>query len=103
MISSPIGHAIKGALVAAAMLAPSTALADTCKVQNSSPPGLWKFVRAYDADTGKEVLRRTINGGDSVEVTVTGSRIRVEYKLAGHRHYLPGVVATCKDGNTLRT
>ena len=103
MISQAVDHALKISLVAAAIVIPSAALASTCKIENTSPHGEWKFIRAYDVLTGKEVLSRAILGGASVEVTVTGTQIRLEYKLAGHRHYGSSVTATCKDGNTLRT
>jgi len=77
--------------------------AETCQVQNTSAPGLWKFVRVYDVDTGQVVLRRAINGGDSVEVRVSGIRARVEFKLAGYTRYKTSANGTCKGGNTLRT
>jgi hypothetical protein len=72
-------------------------------VENSSAPGSWKFVRAYDADTGEVVLRKAINGGDSAKVTVSGTTARIEYKLAGHTRYQTAIIAACKGGNTLRT
>ena len=86
-----------------AVLVPSTAFADSCKVQNSSPPGQWKFVRVYDADTGQIVLRQAINGGDSKDVTLTGTRARVEYKLAGDAQYHSATIETCKAGSVLKT
>jgi hypothetical protein len=87
----------------AMLLGEGGALAESCKVQSSSPPGQWKFVRAYDPDTGAVVLRQAINGGDSKSVTVSGRHVRVESKLPGHTHYQPAVVASCKGGNTVRT
>jgi len=87
----------------AALLVESAALAESCKVQSTSPPGQWKFVRAYDPDTNEVVLRQAINGGDSKPVTVAGDHVRVEYKLPGHTRYQPAVVAPCKDGNVVRT
>jgi len=87
----------------AALLVESGALAESCQVQSASQPGQWKFVRAYDPDTGKVVLQQPINGGDSKEVTVAGDHVRVEYKLPGHTHYEAGVVSPCKGGNVVRT
>lgn len=81
--------------------APSVALAESCRIQNASAAGLWKFIRAYDPETGHVVLRQAVNGQDSKPATVTGSTIRVEYKLAGHTHYHSAKVVTCKGGNTV--
>jgi hypothetical protein len=93
------------ALVAAiaAILVAHEARAESCKVESTSPPGQWKFIRAFDADTGKVVYQQAINGGDSKPVTVSGERVRVDYKLPGHTVYQTGTVAPCKGGNTVKT
>ena len=66
-------------------------------MQNASAPGAYKFVRVHDADSGAVVLRKAINGGDSVELTVSGGRVRIEFKQPGQKglpvrasRYLPG-------------
>jgi hypothetical protein len=87
----------------AALLGESGALAGSCRIQSTNPPGQWKFVRAYDPDNGTIVLRQAINGGDSKQVTVSGHHVRVESKLPGHTHYHSGPVAPCKGGNIVRT
>lgn len=85
-----------------AVLGETAALAGTCKVQSSKAPGQWTFVRVYDLDTGKVVLRQGINGGDSKEVTVKGHRMKIEHKLAGHRNYVAGPMTDCKAGQTVK-
>jgi hypothetical protein len=94
---------LRFSIAVTALLVPSTALAESCKVQNSNAAGQWKFVRVYDADTGQVVLRQAINGGDSKDVTVSGTRARVEYKLAGDAQYHSATIGTCKAGSVLKT
>ena len=93
-------------LVAAAalgiLLAESAAVAGRCKVQNAKPAGQWTFVQVYDTDTSHVVLRQAIDGVDTKNVTVSGHRVRVDHKLAGHRNYKQGTVAVCKDGNVIK-
>jgi len=84
------------------MLVGGTAWAGTCKLQNASSPGTYTFVRVHDADTGKIVLSKAINGGDVVDLEVSGSRVRIEAKTAGQKDYRSGPVSICRDGNTLR-
>ena len=90
------------AIAAGAEMAAGPAGAGNCKVQNASAPGAYKFVRVHDADSGAVVLRKAINGGDSVELTVSGGRVRIEFKQPGQKDYRSGPVAICRDGNTLR-
>jgi len=90
------------AIIAGAVLATGTAWADTCKLQNAGPRGTYKFVRVHDADTGKVVLSKAINGGDTVDLEVSGSRLRIDAKSAGQKNYRSGPILVCKDGNTLR-
>jgi hypothetical protein len=85
-----------------AFLGESAALAGSCNVQSSKPHGHWTFVHVYDVDNGHIVLRQAINGGDSKHVTVSGHRLRVEHKTAGHRMYRADPEADCKDGNTVK-
>jgi hypothetical protein len=89
-------------IAVSALLGESPALAKGCKVQSSKAPGQWTFVRVHDVDTGQVVLRQGINGGDSKHVTVSGHRIRIEHKLAGHKNYRSDAVADCKGGNTVK-
>jgi hypothetical protein len=89
--------------VAGVTLLGGTAWAGTCKLQNASSPGAYKFVRVHDADTGAVILRKAINGGDSVDLEVSGSRVRIDVKPAGHKNYRAGPISVCKAGNTLRT
>ncbi len=90
-------------VIIAAILVGQEARAENCKVESTSPPGQWKFIRAYDADTGKIVFQQAINGGDSKPITVSGERVRVDHKLPGHTVYQTGTVAPCKGGNTVKT
>jgi hypothetical protein len=85
-----------------AVLVPGAALAETCSVQVVGAATMWKFVRAYDADTGEVVLRQAIKAGDSKDVTVSKNRLRIEFKLAGDREYHSSRVTTCEGGNTVR-
>ena len=85
-----------------ALLGESAALAESCKVQSSHPPGQWKFIRVYDVDTGAIVLGQAVNGGDAKSVTVRGHRIKLEAKLPGALHYGPAVEADCKEGQTVK-
>lgn len=103
MNSAVAARALASMGALAILFAAAPVRAESCQVHNASAPGVWKFVRVYDVDTGQVVLRRAINGGDSVEVTVSGSRARVEFKLAGYTRYKTSVTGTCKGGNTLRT
>jgi hypothetical protein len=91
------------AAMIAAILVGYEAHAESCKVESASPAGQWKFIRAYDADTGKVVFQQALNGGDSRPVTVSGERVRVDYKLPGHTVYQTGAVAPCKGGNSVKT
>ena len=95
-------HKLLVLVAIAALSAESPALAKSCRIQSTDPPGQWKFFRAYDADTGAVVLRQAINGGDSKPVTVSGRRVRVETKLPGHTRYQPAVVVACTGGNTIK-
>lgn len=85
-----------------AVLGESAAAAESCKVQSSKPPGQWTFVRVHDVDKDQVVLRQGINGGDAKRVEVSGHRIRIEQKPAGHRNYRSGPVTDCKGGRTVR-
>ena len=87
----------------AVLLVESEALAESYKIQSTNPPGQWKFVRVYDPDTGSIVLGKSINGGDSKTVTVSGERVKIESKLPGHTDYQGAFLAPCKYGNTIRT
>ncbi len=89
-------------LALASVLACSGARAETCKIESTRPHGDWTFVKVFDADTGTVVLQKAIIGGASNEVTVSGTRVRVDSKLAGGKHYKPGAVATCKGGNSVK-
>jgi hypothetical protein len=89
-------------IAAGTMLIAGTAWAGTCKLQNPSAKGSYKFVRVHDADTGKIVLSKAINGGDIVDLEVSGSRVRIEAKTAGQKNYRSGPIWVCKAGNTLR-
>ena len=90
-------------IAVAALLGERPAHGESCTLQSASPPGQWKFVRAYDPETGSIVLQQAVNGGDSKPVTVSGERVKVEYKLPGQTRYQPAVVSPCKGGNTVRT
>jgi hypothetical protein len=90
------------ALALIASAASTVATAGECRVQNASQRGQWKFIRAYDVTDNIVVLRQPINGGDSKPVTVKGASVRVEYKLAGDKHYHPAHVAACEGGNVVR-
>ena len=90
-------------IAAGAALISGTAWADSCKLQNASAKGTYKFVRVHDADTGTIVLSKAINGGDTVDLEVSGSRVRIEAKTAGQKNYRSGPISICKAGNTLRT
>ena len=94
---------LAAAAIIAASLVGHEARAESCKVESASQPDQWKFIRVYDADTGKIVYQQAINGGDSKPVTVSGERVRVDYKLPGHTVYQTGTVAACKGGNTVKT
>ena len=89
-------------IAAGAVLIGGTATARTCKLQNPAAPGTYTFVRVHDADTGKIVLSKAINGGDIVDLEVSGSRVRIEAKTAGQKNYRSGPISVCKAGNTLR-
>ena len=78
------------------------AAAETCKLQVARKAGEWKFVKAYDADTGEVVLQQVITGGHHKEATVSGKRIRVDWKLPGDAKYRAGAVTLCKRGNTIK-
>ena len=90
-----------GLFAAAALLGEGVALAGNCKVRNSRAPGDWTFVHVHDVDTGQIVMRQAINGGDSKNVTVSGRRVRIDQKPAGHRQYKTGAITVCKGGNTI--
>jgi hypothetical protein len=79
------------------------ALAETCNVQVTGPEGQWKFVHVYDVATGEIVLRQAIKSGDSKPVTVSGDKVRVDWKLPGYTDYRTGAVLPCKGGNTVTT
>jgi hypothetical protein len=85
-----------------AMLVESAALAETCMIEITGPSGQWKFVHVYDAATGTVVLRQAIKAGDSRPVTVSGDRVRVDWKFPGYVDYVPGAVSQCKDGNRIK-
>ncbi len=85
-----------------ALLTPGAALADTCRVEVFGAPTIWKFIRAYDADTGEVVLRQAIKSGDGREVTISKNRLRIEFKFPGDRNYHPAQVTTCQGGNIVR-
>ena len=89
-------------VVIGTVLVGGTAWAGACKLQNAAAPGTYTFVRVHDADTGKIVLSKAINGGDIVDLEVTGSRVRIEAKTAGQKNYRSGPISVCKAGNTLR-
>ena len=86
-----------------ALCTSSGALAGTCNIESSAPPGQWKFVKVYDVHNGEIVLQRGINGGGRYEVTAKGDRIRIDWKFAGGTHYNSGAVVTCKDGLTVKS
>jgi hypothetical protein len=81
----------------------SGAIAGTCNIESSAPPGQWKFVKVYDVHNGEIVLQRGINAGRLYEVTAKGDRIRIDWKFAGGTHYNSGAVVTCKDGLTVKS
>jgi hypothetical protein len=85
-----------------AVLIHGEAFAESCNIQSTRPPGEWKFVRVYDADTGAIVLRQAINGGVNKQVVVSGERVRVDSKLPGDMDYRTGAVALCKGGNIVK-
>jgi hypothetical protein len=84
------------------LLGESAALAETCNIHSTSPPGHWRFYRVYDARTGEVLLRQAINGGDTKLVTAKHDHVRIESKLPGHLNYRAGPTAACKGGNTIR-
>jgi len=90
-------------MVIGVFLGESAAVAGTCNIQSSSPPGVWRFFRVYDGGSGEVLLRQAISGGDSKSVTSKSDQVRVEFKLPGHTKYQVGATATCKDGNTIRS
>ena len=81
----------------------SAALAGTCNIQSTTPPGVWRFFRIYDAGTGEVLLRQAINGGDTKSVTSKHDQVRVEFKTPGSTKYQVGATAPCKDDNTIRS
>ncbi len=85
-----------------ALLGETAALAGTCHIQSTNPPGQWKFFRVHDAKTGEVVRAQAINGGDSKELTSKHDQVKVEFKLPGDIQYRGAFVAPCKDGNTIR-
>ncbi|MFL6733516.1 MAG: hypothetical protein ACJ8EY_02340 [Sphingomicrobium sp.] len=92
----------KIALTLVACTLPAGALASSCKVQNASAPGHWKFIRAFDPVNQEQVLGQAIDGGDTKSLTVKGKTVRVDSKLAGHVNYSRARVLTCKGGNIIR-
>ncbi|MCL6679157.1 hypothetical protein LZ519_07490 [Sphingomonas sp. RG327] len=86
-----------------ALCASSGAIAGTCNIESSAPPGQWKFVKVYDVHNGEIVLQRGISGGRRYEVTAKGDRIRIDWKFAGGTHYNSGAVVTCKDGHIVKS
>ena len=89
-------------VVTGTLLVSGTAWAGTCKLQNAAAPGSYKFVQVHDADTGAVVLRKAINGGETVELEVSGDRVRIDVKLPGHKDYKAGPVSICQADTTLR-
>ena len=81
----------------------SAGMAGTCNVQSTRAPGHWKFVKVFDVDTGEIVFQKVIDGGKLHEVTVSGERARVDWKLPGGKDYKAGPVSSCKDGNTVKS
>jgi hypothetical protein len=84
-----------------ALLLGTSAGAETCHIQVTGAAGDWKFVHVYDVAKGTIVMRQAIKVGETKQVTVSGSRVRVDWKFAGHRSYTTGAVKTCKGGNTI--
>jgi hypothetical protein len=87
----------------AGLLIEAQALAETCNVQVTGPADQWKFVHVYDVATGEIVLRQAIKSGESKPVTVSGDKVRVDWKLPGYQKYRTGPVVECKSGNTVKT
>ncbi len=88
---------------AVAFVSASQTMAGTCKIESTRAAGEWKFVKVYDADTGKIVLQRPISGGIAYDVSVRGYRVRIDSKLPGGIKYVPGPIFDCVDGNRVKT
>lgn len=73
----------------------------SCNVHVTGPSGQWKFVQVHDLANGEVVLRQMIKSGESKHIDATGEKIRIDWKLAGYKHYRTGPTATCKGGNTV--
>jgi hypothetical protein len=85
-----------------ALVVGTQALSETCTVEVTGPQDQWKFVHVYDVATGKMVLGHAIKSGDSSEVTVSGDQVRVDWKLAGDKHYHTGAATQCKAGHPIK-
>ena len=97
-----LGSVILTAFAAAVATGTAAPTEHECKVQSSSAPGQWKFIRIYDASTGVVIWRQAINGGDSKRVTSNGPSVRIETKLPGYIKYTPAGTHTCSGGKTIR-
>jgi len=91
-----------GLSIVAILLAESSAVAESCKIENAGPPDEWRFVQVYDVDRGQIVLGQAIKSGDKKEVSVSGEKVRVDHKFPGWTTYATGPVLICKGGNTIR-
>jgi len=76
--------------------------AGTCRIASTRPYGDWTFIKVYDPDKNEIILQKAMMGGTAKEVTVSGTRVRVDWKLAGGIKYKAGAVTTCKGGNTVK-
>lgn len=87
----------------AALLFEGQALAESCVIQVTGPEEQWKFLHVYDVATDSIVLRQAMKSGDSKTVTVSGDKVRIDWKYPGYEKYRTGTVMPCKGGNIVRT
>jgi hypothetical protein len=90
-------------LFAGAVLLPvAGAFAGTCTIEITGPREQYKFVQVHDVAARAIVMRKAIKSGQSREVTVSGDRVRVDWKFAGGTSYQSGKVQACNGGRRIR-
>ena len=93
---------VSGIILAIMLAAGPYDSAPNCKVMYQGATDDWRFVRVYEASTGKVVLQTVIRAGTTRDVYVTSPSIRIDSKGAGDIDYKPGSPVRCANGETVK-